>query len=271
MAMVWRAAAVLSTIALAAGAFAQEFTATVRGEVARPGPYAFQQGERLSSLIEKAGGFTDNAWLRGAVLLRRSARESQERELAEIVDRLASLLRAFKDLSEQEQAFLAAVSSLSPAGRVPVRLSLPRLLKGTSDDIELEEGDDLFVPEATGTVAVTGAVEFPGAVPFSGRKRYKEYLRKAGGLTKEADRHSVFLLRADGTTETLSEPWIRWNGAASRWEITAFRRDSPQVDAGDEIIAPRKPSQPIGKKNLMKIRGLLVEVARITGAALELP
>ncbi|HJX74143.1 MAG TPA: hypothetical protein VJ307_08310, partial [Candidatus Deferrimicrobiaceae bacterium] len=76
---------------------------------------------------------------------------------------------------------------------------------------------------------------------------------------------------ADGTMETLSEPWIRWNGAASRWEITAFRKDSHQVEAGDEIVAPKRPSEPIGKKNLMKIRGLLLEVDRTTGAFLELP
>ena len=267
----WQAAAVLSTVALAAGAFAQEFTATVRGEVAQPGSYVLQKGERISALIEKAGGFTDNAWLRGAVLHRRSAKERQEQELKEAVSKIDSMLRAYKEISEQEEKFLATFASLPPAGRVPVRLSLQRLLKGTAEDIELEEGDELFLPAETKTVAVTGAVAAPGAFPFAEKKKYKEYLRAAGGYTKEADRDSVYLRKADGAMETLSEPWIRWSGAASRWEITAFRKDPPKVEAGDEIVVPKRPSEPIGKKNLLKIRGLLLEVDRITGVVPELP
>jgi len=267
----WQAAAVLSTVALAAGAFAQEFTATVRGEVAQPGSYAMQKGEQISALIEKAGGFTDNAWLHGAVLHRRSARENQKEELQEIVPKIDSMLRAYKEISDQEEKFLATLASLPPAGRVPVHLSLLRLLKGTAEDIELEEGDELFLPAETKTVAVTGAVAAPGAFPFEEKTGYKEYLRAAGGYTKEADRDSVYLRKADGTMETLSEPWIRWNGAASRWEITVFRKDPPDVEAGDEIVAPKRPLEPIGKKNLMKIRGLLLEVDRITGTFLELP
>jgi polysaccharide export outer membrane protein len=266
-----QAAAVLSIVALAAVAFAQELTVTVRGEVVQPGSYALQKGERVSVLIEKAGGFTDNAWLKGAVLHRRSARERQEQELKEAISKIESMLRAYKEISEQEGKFLATLSSLTPAGRVPVHLSLLRRLKGTAEDIELEEGDDLSLPAKTKTVAVTGAVAAPGTFPFAEKKGYKEYIQSAGGFTKEADRDSVYLCKADGTTETLSEPWIRWNGAASRWEITAFHKESPQVEAGDEIVAPRMPSEPIGKKNLLKIRGLLLEVNRITGAAPELP
>jgi polysaccharide export outer membrane protein len=266
-----QAAAILSTVALAAGAFAQEITVTVRGEVAQPGSYILQKGERVSVLIEKAGGFADNVWLKGAVLHRRSARELQERELKEAISKIESMLRAYKEISEQEEKFLATLAALPPAGRVPVHLSLLRLLKGTAEDIELEEGDDLFLPAETKTVAVTGAVAAPGTFPFAEKKGYKEYIQEAGGFTKEADRDSVYLRKADGTAETLSEPWIRWNGAASRWEFTAFRKNGPQVEAGDGIVAPKMPSEPMGKKNLLKIRGLLLEVDRITGAAPELP
>jgi polysaccharide export outer membrane protein len=267
----WKASVVLPIVALAAVAFAQEFTATVRGEVAQPGSYALQKGERVSALIDKAGGFTDNAWLRGAVFHRRSAKEHQGEELKEIVPKIESMLRAYKEISEQEEKFLATLASLPPAGRVPVHLSLPRLLKGTAEDIELEEGDELFLPAETKTVAVTGAVTAPGTFPFAENKGYKEYIQAAGGYTKEADRDSVYLRKADGMMETLSEPWIRWNGAASRWEITAFRKEPSQVEAGDEIVVLKMPSEPIGKKNLLKIRGLLLEVDRITGVVLELP
>jgi len=70
-------------------------------------------------------------------------------------------------------AFFAALVSLAPTGRARIHLSHPRLLKGTGDDIELEEGDDLFLPPKAGTVDVTGAVrrlpEFSGTSPFLGQ------------------------------------------------------------------------------------------------------
>ena len=271
--MRWRLGlvALLSIGFFSGGAFSQEFTATVRGEVARPGTYAFVPGERLSSLIDKAGGFTDNAWLRGAVLTRKSAQPEQSRELEEIIAKIEGLLRADGGISDREEKFLATLAPLSPAGRVPVRLSHPRLMKGTADDIGLEEGDDLFLPPETGTVDVAGAVKSPGSFPVAEKRGYKEVLRAAGGFTEGADRKHVYLLTASGEGVWLSEPWIRWNPADSRWEFSAFRRDRPAIGSGDTIVVPGKLTEPAGKERARAIPGLLMEIARITGVFVDPP
>ena len=271
--MRWRLGlvALLSIGFFSGGAFSQEFTATVRGEVARPGTHAFVPGERLSFLIEKAGGFTDNAWLPGAVLTRKSALPEQARELTEIIAKIEETLRADGGISDREKEFLAALASLSPTGRVPVRLSHPRLMKETGQDIELEEGDDLFLPPETGMVNVTGAVKSPGSYPVPGERGTKEVLREAGGFTEEADRDHVYLLEAGGAGVWLSDPWIRWNPVDSRWEFSAFRRDRPAIGSGDTIVIPRRPTAPAGKKRTRTIPGLLIEIARITGVSVDPP
>lgn len=253
------------------GAFSQESAATVRGEVVRPGTYALLPGERLSSLIERTGGYTGNAWPRGAVLTRKSARPEQSRELKDIIARIEEILREDRELSERDHDFLATLAFLSPTGRVPVRLSHPRLMKGTDHDIELEAGDDLLLPPETGTVAVTGAVMSPGAFPVADNQGYKEYLRAAGGYGEGADRDHVYLLKAEGTGVWLSDPWIRWNPGDARWEFSAFRRDRPAIGSGDTVVVPRRPTAPAGKERARTIPGLLMEIARITGVFVDPP
>ncbi len=265
--------ALMSIGLLSGDAFPQEFAATVRGEVARPGTYAFSPGERLSSLVEKSGGYTDNAVLQGAVLTRKSALPEQSKEMTEILARIEEVLRKDGGISAREKEFLAALASLSPTGRVPVRLSHTRLMKGTGDDIELEEGDVLFVPRGPATVEVTGAVKHPGTFPVAEQWGYKEYLRAAGGYAEEADRDHVYLLEAPGTAVWLSEPWIRWNPGDARWEFSAFRTDRPAIGGGDTIVVPRRPAQPAGagKERPRTIPGLLMEIARITGVTVDPP
>ena len=253
------------------GAFSQEFAANVRGEVVRPGTYPMTRGERLSSLIEKAGGITDDAWLRGAVLTRKSALPGQSRDMTEIIARVEEILREDRGISEQDEEFLATLASLSPAGRVPVRLSHPRLMKGTGDDIELEDGDDLFLPRKTGAVNVAGAVKNPGSFPVAEQWGAKEYLRASGGYGEDADRDHVYLLDAGGGVVRLSDPWIRWNPGDARWEFSAFRRDRPAIGPGDTIVVPGKPTAPAGKGRARTIPGLLMEIARITGVYVDPP
>lgn len=271
MKRLWRVAALLSTVVFAAGAFAQEFAVSVRGEVSRPGSYTLAAGERLTSLIERAGGFTENAWLRGAVLTRISARESQKRELARIVSKIAETLRATRGNTDGADAFFAALVSTAPLGRVPLHLSDPRRLKGSGDDIELEEGDDLFVPVDPGKVVSAGAVKTPGMSTLPPGRKYEEYVRAAGGYAEGADRDSMYLLRAEGRVIGLRDPWIRWDPGTSRWEITAFRRIRPPVESGDTIVVPRRPTGRVGKANARKVHSLLREIARITGTFVDPP
>jgi polysaccharide biosynthesis/export protein len=264
------AAAVLMAAALlgpGAAAAAEEASATVRGAVRLPGAYELGAGETLSSLVERAGGFTDNAFLRGAALTRESARARQAEELVAIVSSIRARVADAPGDPAARQAFLDALEALSPLGRVPIRLSHPRLLKRTPHDIPLEPGDDLFVPETAATVRVAGAVRASGEFPASPGKRYLHYVETAGGFAEGADRRGVFLLAADGTAAMLYEPWIRWNPSENRLEFSAFRKDRPSIAAGDVIAVPDGPAAAAWLAAIPDYGRLLVRIAVLSGTA----
>ncbi len=229
-----------------AGAQPAKPAAEIRGEIARPGTYELGEGETLSSLILRAGGYTDNAWLPGAVLTRTARKSRQAEELAGIEQRLEMAARsAPSEEAEPGSArrLLDALRDLFPPGRVPVRLSHPRLMIHSPEDLPLEDGDTLFIPIAPRTVRVAGAVRAPGEVPASPGARLSLVAESAGGFLPEADRGGAILRKADGTARMLSEPPIVWSETAERWELSAFRKDRPRIEAGDAIFVPREPGK----------------------------
>jgi len=134
----------------------------VSGEVKFPGIYTVKKGEKLSSLIERAGGYTDRAYLRGAVFTRERVRELQQKQIDEMTDRLEREMLG-KGVSEvgtalspedakiketeitQKKAFIAALKAIKAKGRMVLKIDRPETLKNTPYDIELEEGDSLFI------------------------------------------------------------------------------------------------------------------------------
>ena len=245
---------------------------SIEGEVRRPGSYTLPPGSTLSALLVAGGGFTDNAFLRGAVLTRISAEAAQEAELRGIVERVTRETGISAATESDARPVLELLAALRPSGRVPVRLSHPRLLKGTPADIPLEEGDVLRLPKKPDTVTVTGAVPAaPRSVPYTEKASFKEYLRQAGGTSDGADRDHVYLLRADGTVALLSLGFISWNPAASRWEVTALAEGPPSVGPGDTIIVPRHLPPGLPSKIARELPGLLMRAAEIAGTPVTLP
>lgn len=239
-------------------------SALIRGEVARPGAYELREGETLSSLILRAGGYADNAWLPGAVLLRKSERARQAEELAGIVKRLEAAAR--EPQRDRMRQFADSVRHLAPAGRVPVRLSLVRLMIRSPQDLPLEDGDDLFIPSTPRTVRAQGAVRDPGDHPASPGARLPDIVAAAGGFLPEADRDGTILLKADGTARMQSEGWAVWNEALGRWELSLFRKDRPRIEAGDTLFVPRDPGRSGWTGGIEDYRRTLARILEITGA-----
>jgi len=267
-----RALALLPIMIFICGAFAQDEIVTILGAVHRPGAYPIDKGEKFSSLIERAGGFTDNAWLRGAVLSRESAKAAKEPLLRDSISRIEREAFAKRGEEERKREFIATLSELKPAKRIPVRLTHPRLLKGTGDDLPLEGGDSLFVPPKAGTVTVTGAVTKPGTVsPHNPKADAEDYVKKAGGFAEDADRNHTYLLKADGTALPLSREWIRWSPKQSRWEIPALVEPEPPIEPGDTIVVPRKPPRSSWARDITALPQLLMEIHALTGVRVDSP
>jgi protein involved in polysaccharide export with SLBB domain len=192
----------------------QRRTVTVKGEVKYPGVYSIREGERISSLIERAGGFTKEAFPEGTVFTRRSIKEMQEkmrerflqRENKRILEEQQSiLLRRGTAVSgspsesvKMGREMLEYIESVEIEGRMVTKLMPSEELKDTKYDILLEDEDSLNIPQVPSAIMVMGSINSPASVPFEKSKGIEYYIRRTGGLTKHADKAGIYVIKANG-------------------------------------------------------------------------
>jgi len=184
----------------------------VEGEVAHPGTYGIQQGERLSSIIERAGGFTSNAYPYGAVFERAQVRQMEIQNRQDLIRRVKSEAAEAKltpagDQEDSKQAILLQYDTTleklehtNPAGRLVIHISSDmKAWSNTGQDIQVRDGDSIFVPKHPNIVIVNGSVYNPTAITYKPGKNAGWYLSQAGGPTGMANKKAVFVVRADGS------------------------------------------------------------------------
>jgi polysaccharide biosynthesis/export protein len=259
----------------------KERFANIMGEVKFPGRYALRDGERLSDLVERAGGYKDTAYLRGAVFTRPSVQELQQKNLGEMAKRLqrellaqtASVtstssegLEAKKIELQQKQAFIDSVKGLRATGRMTVRLAHARLLKGSEFDIQLEDGDAVFVPMNNRVVNVMGAVMSDSSLVYIEKALPKDYIQAAGGYTRYADARNAYVLKVDGSARKLQTGTFNWSESKDRWEIAGFGEEIRQIEPGDTIVVPEKLERIAWLREIKDITQILSNVAVAAGA-----
>jgi polysaccharide export outer membrane protein len=260
---------------------------TVTGEFKFPGRYAVHKGEKLSSLIERAGGFTSNAYLRGTVFIRLSVKELQQQGLEEMANRLerellvhgsaaastalsAEELKAKEVEMVQKQKFVETLKSLKAQGRMTIRLANLRLLKGSEYDIELEDGDRLHLPQKNNVVNVMGAVMGQASYIYLDQFSYKDYISMAGGYARYADDSSTFILKVDGSARKLGKGFLGWNDNRSRWELTAFGEKIKEIEPGDVIVVPEQFERIAWLREVRDITQILMNAAVVAAVVLKL-
>ena len=229
-------------------------TVTLRGEVQHPGTYGIRPGDSLSSVLEKAGGFTSQAYPYGMVLTRREVRELEMKSHDELVTRLKAEEKQLKTLpendEEQKNAKLSAVAQTEttltqlethlPVGRVVLHGTLDeKSFERSAGETPLRNGDVILVPKKPNYIMVSGQVFNPTAVSYRPGRSGNWYLGQAGGLTPLADKKSVFVVRADGSViaaKNNQQGWFSGNPLD-----TALR-------AGDMIIVPERAPN-LGRKD----------------------
>src|SRR5690348_5669638 len=227
---------------------------TLKGEVQHPGTYGIRPGERLSSVLARAGGFDAQAYPYGAVLMRRDVRELEMQSRAELVQRVKAEQVSLKALPEadadQKNAKLTAIAETEttlqqlqanpPIGRVVIHVQPD--LKGwqnTAKDVAVRDGDVLFVPKRAGYVMVNGQVFNATAISYQPGRSAKWYLSQAGGLTPLADKKAVFVIRADGSVIAAKNNTNGW------WSGDPL---SAALKPGDTVVVPEKAPK-IGGRN----------------------
>jgi polysaccharide export outer membrane protein len=218
-------------------------TITLKGEVKHPGTYGIQPGERLSSVLERAGGFLPDAYPYGTILERVQVRELENKEQDKLILRVKDAEGSLQNLPEttpaekqakemalgQYQTTLLELSTNAPVGRVAIRISsrIDRW-KNSVADIDVRAGDTLFVPKQPDYVMVTGQVFNPTAVSYRPGKSAKWYLEQAGGPTSTANRKAIFVIRADGSV--IGQKDSLWTGSAL----------GATLQPGDTVVVPEK-------------------------------
>jgi polysaccharide export outer membrane protein len=173
------------------------------GEVLRPGIYGIAPGERLSSVLRRAGGPTPGGALRAAVFTRRSAAAAErqaEREFLQRVRIEGSGDSANADARARAQAnLLLALEGGSHPGRVVVELDETGQWQDTARDPVLEDGDRLYLPARPTVVAVLGSVKNPGTMLARPGVKSGGYVSLAGGPARDSDLKRSYLIRVNGT------------------------------------------------------------------------
>ena len=263
-------------------------TVAIAGEVLFPGTYQIRKEERLSSIIQRAGGFTENAYFRGAFFTRESIKKVQQERLNELIKQMeiegahyasagAQAALSQEDAAAQGQ-FLAAQRSLieklreaKATGRVVISLLPSTVLRDASLDMVLENGDSLYVPKSPNTVNVLGAVYNPNALIYEeSRQEVSYYLKKTGGPTENAEADKMYVVRADGTVVAKAEKgWFNtgWSDEEKRWEFGSSFADT-SLYPGDTVLVPHKVIKPSFMKDVKDITTILYQIAVGAGVVL---
>jgi protein involved in polysaccharide export with SLBB domain len=190
--------------------------ARVEGEVTFPGEYSLtNKEERISNLIERAGGLTPEAYPKGATLYRRIEVDKKARN------------KALKQLEKTGMDSLQ-IDMEESASEQAIGIDLPSLLNapGSEYDLTLKDGDRLKIPTVLQTVRLSGALLYPVTVRYEKGKNLKGYVTNAGGFAENARKNKAYVMYA--------------NGSVDRTKSFMGIKNYPNLEPGAEIIIPQK-------------------------------
>ena len=209
-------------------AYQEQINVSINGEILYGGTYALtQKSERLSNLIEKAGGLTPYAYAKGARLIRKINEEERFR--------MQNVLDMAKQSAEGSDSI--DISKLDLGNVYYVGIDLEKALKNpnSDDDIILREGDVLVVPEYNNTVRISGAVMYPNTVSYSSNKSLSYYIEQAGGYGVRAKKNKAYIIYMNGQVKK------------------AKKFSNNVIQPGCEIIVPSKEKNQFKLQNILSI------------------
>ena len=223
---------------------------TLTGEVKNPGEYSIRPGETILEIINRAGGYTDEAYFQGAVFLRKAVAKSQKEAFARSADQLENTIvdvitnNAGSSISEST---LVPLSNLitklrleEPPGRMVVDLDTLKLKTDPIANFPVKNRDSLFIPERPSFVSIVGEVLNATTVGFNPDLSVDEYIDLAGGLNDAADRDKIFVILPDGKSQLVKRSLFSSSTYILPGSTIVITRDSRPFDAISltQIITP---------------------------------
>lgn len=257
---------------------AKERYVTLKGEFVFPGTYPISKGERLSSVIARAGGFTDRAYLKGTRFTRETVRKLQQQRMDEALQKAqdniiklqsqvsmtaasAEEVASSKTTLENLMQSIEMLKKRKAEGRVLMEVVSIEELKSNTYDLELQGGDQLTVPSDPGGINVIGDVYNQNTVVTQQGRDIEWYLQQVGGATSDADRDGIYVVKVDGSviSQANSSKFMFYN---SFW--------GKSLDSGDTIIVPRQYEKTAwlrGAKDIASVIGNIAVTAGVLVAA----
>ena len=236
-------------------AYIEQQNVSVTGEVMFAGLYTLdRRNARLSELFKKAGGGTDQAYLKGARIIRKANEQEKQRmeavlkmqreemqknllQLAASSNNSSALTQSSKDVEQTN------IEKFNVPSEYPVGIDLPEALAnpGSDADIILREGDRLVIPQYNGTVKINGAVMFANTVAYEKGKKASYYIDQAGGFASDALKSKAYIIYMNGKVAKLS------HGA--------------KVQPGSEIVIPAKLKRKMSTAEMMSMGTSMSSIA----------
>ena len=236
-------------------AYVEQQNVSITGEVMFAGLYTLDhRNARLSELFKKAGGATDQAYLKGARIIRKAneqeklrmeavlkmQREEMQKNLLQLAassNNASAITQSSKDLEQTN------IEKFNVPSEYPVGIDLPEALAnpGSDADIILREGDRLVIPQYNGTVKINGAVMFANTVAYEKGKKASYYIDQAGGFASDALKSKAYIIYMNGKVAKLS------HGA--------------KVQPGSEIVIPAKLKRKMSTAEMMSMGTSMSSIA----------
>ena len=209
---------------------------SILGSVNNPGSYLMNEGETVYDLVNKAGGYSKNAYPFGGVFINQNAKEVNELANEKLYKDLLTLI--MNQSSSNPEADLTPLISLASdlkdsevSGRIQVELDLDKLQNNPSLNTILQDGDEVIIPELVNHIYVFGEISNQGTVLFDQEKDINYYINKQGGLLDSADKNAIYILLPNGESirlQTRKNLFMNYNSS----ELTIY--------PGSVIFIPRK-------------------------------
>ena len=196
--------------------YSEKINVTVAGEVEFEGDYALNvRNERLSDVIEKAGGLTEFAYIDGARLERQMTPEEYKQ-----AQELMAMVKSNNQISGNDSIVVPTVSRTYSVG-----INLKEIMENPHSAIDpvLQEGDVIVVPQYMNTVSVSGSVRKPNSVVYDPKMKLKDYINEAGGYAERARKSGTFILYPNGHIKELGK-----------------KAKAKDIVGGSKIIVPQK-------------------------------
>ena len=218
----------------------------IGGEVLYPGTYTLEnKSERISDLIDRAGGLTSEAYQVGATLFRR-VEELQKTEVDTAGEQLQGILTEEMLQRQREK------SSITQVG---IDLEEVTGNPNSEFDLFLQEGDSLYIPKELQTVIVKGEVFRPTSIRFEKNKNFMDYIAAAGGLTNKAAKNKAYIVYA--------------NGEVDRTKRFLFFKNRPDVKPGATLVVPTKDLRAkLSPQERVSILSTVVSVAALVSTTI---